>query len=154
MPDGLPKPALRTNNASRSANTPLAGVTDEIPMVNPGSKHTMLGQWRIVIKQAEDAAKAGRFDEALALVSRPDVADHRQAIGLRDRLAQDLVGRGARRAEADDTAGAMADLDLAETHGAAPDLLATARMKVAERVADDIKADLDAGDPFKVAEQV
>jgi hypothetical protein len=41
-------------------------------MVNPGGNLTMLGQWRIVIKQAEDAARAGRFDEALALITRPD----------------------------------------------------------------------------------
>ena len=93
-------------------------------MVNPGGERTMLGQWRIVIKQAETAAKAGRFDEALAFATRPDVAEHRLMVGLRNRLAQDLVGRGARRAEADDTAGAIADLDLAEKHGAPPDLLA------------------------------
>ncbi|MDB5350921.1 MAG: hypothetical protein JWN86_2168 [Planctomycetota bacterium] len=129
-------------------------MTDEIPMVNPGGNLTMLGQWRIVIKQAEDAAKAGRFDEALALVTRPDVADHRLSIQLRNRLAQDLVGRGTRRAEADDTVGAIGDLDLAEKHGAAPDLLAAARMKVAERVAEDVKAELDAGDPVKVADRV
>ena len=114
----------------------------------------MLGQWRIVIKQAETAAKAGRFDEALAFATRPDVTEHRLMVGLRNRLAQDLVGRGARRAEADDTAGAIADLDLAEKHGAPPDLLAAARMKVAEREAEDVKADLDAGDPAKVADRV
>jgi len=31
----------------------------------------MLGQWRIVLRQAEEAARAGRFDEALALANRP-----------------------------------------------------------------------------------
>lgn len=123
-------------------------------MVNPGRERTMLGQWRIVIKQAETAAKAGRFDEALAFATRPDVAEHRLMVGLRNRLAQDLVGRGARRAEADDTVGAISDLDLAEKHGAPPDLLAAARMKVAEREAEDVKADLDAGDPAKVADRV
>lgn len=123
-------------------------------MVNPGGERTMLGQWRIVIKQAEEAAKAGRFDEALGFATRPEVADHRLMVALRNRLAENLVGRGARRAEADDTLGAIADLDLAERHGAPPDLLASARMKVAEREAEEIKTELDAGDPIKVADRV
>ena len=62
-------------------------------MVNPGGKSTMLGHWRIVLRQAEEAARAGRFDEALALASRPDVADHHHAVQLRGRLALDLVAR-------------------------------------------------------------
>ena len=123
-------------------------------MVNPGGERTMLGQWRIVIKQAEDAAKAGRFDEALTFATRPDVAEHRLMVNLRNRLAQELVGRAARRAEADDTKGAIDDLDLAEKHGAPPDLLAAARMKVAARETDEIRADLNAGDPAKVADKV
>src|ERR1044071_5631050 len=102
-------------------------------MVNPGGKLTMLGQWRIALRQAEESARAGRFDEALALASRPDVADHRHAIQLPSRLALDLVGRAARRAEADDIAGAIGDLGLAEKFGVEPDTLAAARMKLAER---------------------
>ena len=66
-------------------------------MVNPDGKSTMLGHWRIVLRQAEEAARAGRFDEALALASRPDVADHHHAVQLRGRLALDLIARAARR---------------------------------------------------------
>ena len=51
-----------------------------IPMVNPGGKFTMLGHWRIVLRQAEEAARAGRFDEALTLAGRSDVADHYRAV--------------------------------------------------------------------------
>ena len=114
----------------------------------------MLGQWRIVMKQAEEAAKAGRLDEALRFATRADVADHRLMVSLRDRVAHDLVNRAVRRAEADDTPGAIADLDLAEKNGSPPDLLAAARMKVAEREVEEVKADLDAGDPVKVADRV
>ena len=66
-------------------------------MVNPGGKSIMLGHWRIVLRQAEEAARAGRYDEALALASRPDVADHHHAVQLRGRLAHELVARAARR---------------------------------------------------------
>src|SRR3954464_13132303 len=96
------------------------------PMVNPGGKSTMLGQWRIVLRQAEEAARAGRYNEALALASRPDVADHHHAVQLRGRLSHELIGRAGRRGEADDLAGAIEDLDLAERLGAAPDTLAAA----------------------------
>lgn len=114
----------------------------------------MLGQWRVVLRQAEESARAGRFDEALALASRPGVADHRQALLLRNRLAQDLVGRAERRARSDDVSGAIADLDLAEQAGAAPDVLAAARLAVADRVGDEVAILLDAGDPCRALERI
>lgn len=106
------------------------------------------------MRQAEESARAGRLDEALALASRPDVADHRQALLLRSRLALDLIGRATRRAEADDVAGGIADLELAERHGAPPDALAAARLRVADLVADEVRAGLVAGDPARVIERV
>src|SRR5258708_39426317 len=93
-------------------------------MVNPDGKSTMLGQWRMVLRQADELARAGRFTEALALANQPDVADHRQAVQLKGRLVLDLIGRGTRRGQADDLAGAVGDFDPAEKVGAAPDPLA------------------------------
>jgi hypothetical protein len=121
--------------------------------VNQGGNPTMLGQWRVVLKQAEESARAGHYDEAMALASRPDVADHRQAVQLRARLAKELVARAQRRSEADDHTGAMDDLDLAESQGAAPDVLAAARLRVADLVADDLRLALEAGDPSTVADR-
>ena len=114
----------------------------------------MLGHWRIVLRQAEESARAGRYDEALALTGRPDVADHRRVLQLRARLAHDLVGRAGRRAAGDDVAGALDDLDTAEKLGAAPDALAAARLTVAERVAEDVRADLEGGDPARVVDRI
>ena len=123
-------------------------------MVNPGGKSTMMGHWRIVLRQAEEAARAGRFDEAYALASRPDVTDHHHAVQFRNRLALDLIARATRRGAADDLAGAIEDLDLGERIGAAPDSLAAARLNLADRVADEIRVDLDAGDPVRALERV
>ncbi|WP_435008919.1 FHA domain-containing protein [Tundrisphaera lichenicola] len=114
----------------------------------------MLGQWRIALKQAEEAARAGRFDEALALASRADVVDHHHAVQLRGKLAMELVARAGRRGEADDLAGAIDDLRVAEGLGAPPDALAAARLSLADRVAVEIRADLDAGEPGRVAERI
>jgi hypothetical protein len=124
------------------------------PMVNSDGKSTMLGQWRIALRQADEAARAGRFDEALALASRPEVIDHHHAIQLRNKLAMELVGRATRRGEADDLAGAIDDLRVAEGLGAPPDALAATRLSLAERVAVEVRADLDAGEPGRVAERI
>src|SRR4051794_5648793 len=123
-------------------------------MVQSGGESTMLGQWRVVLRQAEEAAKAGRYDEALALASRPDVADHHHAVQLRGRLAHELIARAGRRGEADDLAGAIDDLNLAERLGAAPDALAAARLRLADRVAAEVRDDLDAGEPGRVVERI
>lgn len=126
----------------------------EIPMVNPGSESTMLGHWRIVLRQAEEAARAGRYDEAYALASRPDVADHNQAVQLRGKLGLDLIARANRRGAADDLTGAIEDLHLAERIGAPPDSLAAARLSLADRVADEVRANLDAGEPARALERI
>lgn len=134
-------------------NIRRSGLADP-PVLNPGSKSTMLGHWRVALKQAEEAARAGRLEEALALASRPDVADHRQAAQLRGRLAFDLIGRAGRRGQADDVAGAISDLQAAEQYGGAPDALAAARLSLADRVAEEIRADLDAGEVVRVVERI
>src|SRR5580704_16038955 len=123
-------------------------------MVNPGGESTMLGQWRIVLRQAEEAARLGRYEEAYTLANRPGVSDHHHAVQFRSRLALDLIARATRRGGVDDLAGAIEDLDLAERIGAPPDSLAAARLSLADRVADEVRSDLDAGEPVRVLERV
>ena len=123
-------------------------------MVNPGGESTMLGHWRIVLRQAEEAARVGRFEEAYALANRPDVADHHHAVQFRSRLALDLIARATRRGVVDDLAGAIEDLDLAERIGAPPDSLAAARLNLADRVAEEVRVDLDAGEPVRALERI
>lgn len=114
----------------------------------------MLGQWRIILKQAEEAARAGRFEEALALSTRDEVADHHNAVLFRSKLAQELTARAGRRGAADDVAGAVEDLGLAERLGAAPDALAAARLKLADQVGGEVRDALDAGEPSRVVERI
>ncbi len=123
-------------------------------MVNPGGEQTMLGLWRMALKQAGESAKAGRFAEALTLTLRPDVADHRRVVEFRGRLALDLIARASRRAQADDVGGAIEDLDLAERFGAAPDTLAAGRLSVADRAAEEVRADLELGEAERVVSRV
>ena len=100
--------AKRVLEGSFTMHWPPASAAQEItiPMVNPGGESTMLGHWRIVLRQAEEAARAGRFEEAFALASRPDVTDHHHSVQFRGRLALDLIARATRRGAVDDLAGA------------------------------------------------
>jgi hypothetical protein len=123
-------------------------------MVNPGGESTMLGQWRIVLRQAEEAARLGRYEEAYLLATRAGVSDHHQAVQFRTRLALDLIARATRRGGVDDVPGAIEDLNLSERIGAPPDSLAAARLNLADRVADEVRADLDAGEPVRVLERI
>jgi hypothetical protein len=123
-------------------------------MVNPGGESTMLGHWRMVLRQAEEAARVGRFEEAYTLATRPDVADHHHAVQFRSRLALDLIARATRRGAVDDLNGAVEDLDLAERMGAPPDSLAAARLSLADRVVEEVRTDLDAGDPARALERI
>src|SRR5271156_4726059 len=123
-------------------------------MVNPGGESTMLGHWRIVLRQAEEAARAGRFDEAYALANRPDVMDHHHSVQFRGRLALDLIARATRRGAGDDLAGAIEDLNLAGRIGAPPDSLAAARVSRAARVAGEVRGDRGAGEPLRALERI
>jgi len=123
-------------------------------MVNPGSESTMLGHWHMVLRHAEEAARVGRFEEAYTLANRPDVADHHHVVQFRARLALDLIARATRRGVADDLTGAVEDLDLAERIGAPPDSLAAARLSLADRVAEEVRINLDAGDPVRTLERI
>jgi hypothetical protein len=132
-------------------------VTIPIPIPTldqPDGRATMLGHWRVVLKQAEEAARAGRYDEALALSGRPDVAEFRQAVQLRARLTRELIDRAVRRAEAEDLDGAIVDLALAEVHHAPPDALAAARRDLAVKAAGDIERALQAAEPSRAVERV
>jgi hypothetical protein len=123
-------------------------------MVNPGGESAMLGHWRIVLRQAEEAARGGRFEDAYALASRADIADHHHAVQFRSRLALDLITRATRRGTVDDLSGAIEDLDLAERMAAPPDSLAAARLNLADRVADEVRSSLDAGEPARALDRI
>src|SRR6185437_15877367 len=70
------------------------------------------------------------------------------------RMALDLIARATRRGAVDDLTGAVEDLDLAERMGAPPDSLAAARLSLADRVAEEVRTDLDAGDPARALERI
>src|SRR5262245_17620660 len=107
----------------------------------------MFGQWRLTLRQAEEAARAERFEEALELAARPALANHLQAGKLRNQIALLLVKRAEQHVRLGQSQAAWDDLREAERAGAPRDKLAAVRAELTERGARDMRAALDAGDP-------
>lgn len=107
----------------------------------------MFAQWRLTLRQAEEAVRADRFEEALELARRPEVADQRQAGQLRNRIALQLVERAREHVRQGHSQAAWHDLRQAELAGAPTPKVVQVRGELTERGAAEIRAALDAGDP-------
>ncbi len=107
----------------------------------------MFGQWRLTLRQAEEAVRAERFDEALELAGRPEVAEHRQAGELRNKIALRLVDRARDFVRHGHSSAAWHDLRKAELAGAPGAKVAQVRGELTERGAAEVLAALDACDP-------
>jgi len=107
----------------------------------------MFGQWRLTLRQAEEAVRAERFEEALDLARRPELADHRLAGKLRERIALRLIDRARQQLRLGQSHAAWQDLREAERAGAPGGQLAEARSELTERASAEIRSALDACDP-------
>jgi tetratricopeptide (TPR) repeat protein len=74
----------------------------------------MFGFAWLAIRQAREALKQGRLEEAHRLLTQPAIRDHRAVGDLLAQLARGYVEHGERQLELDDTEGAWRDLLQAE----------------------------------------
>jgi len=74
----------------------------------------MLANWRLHLKAAEQALEAGRLDEALALCTRPEVAQRREARELLARLGRAWQQRARQQLDHGQSRAAWRDLRRAE----------------------------------------
>ncbi len=109
----------------------------------------MFGQWRLTLCQAEEALRSERFEEALELARRPELADHRQAVRLRDRIAGRLLDRAQEHLGQGHSHAAWNDLRQAELAGAPGARVESVRAELAERGVAEVRAALDAGNPIQ-----
>src|SRR5947199_188754 len=80
----------------------------------------MFGFAWLTLRQAQEALRNGRLEEALRLVELPAVRNHRRAGELLAQLARAYLDRGEQRLKADDAEVAWADLLQGELLGAGP----------------------------------
>jgi tetratricopeptide (TPR) repeat protein len=114
----------------------------------------MLGFAWLTLRQAQEALKNGRLEEALRLLSQPGAQDQRGAGAQIAQLARAFAERGERFLRQDDVEAAWRDLLQAEqlqTAERAPERLrqALTRLGLAE-----VRAFLVAGDPTRADEAI
>ncbi|MFQ5492094.1 MAG: hypothetical protein ACE5GE_15360, partial [Phycisphaerae bacterium] len=86
----------------------------------------MLSRLLIVrLKAAENALKAGRFDEAFRLATEPDIREHRRGAAVLEKLTDRFLARARVHFKADRFTEALLDLTKAEAAG-------TRRAEIAE----------------------
>jgi hypothetical protein len=112
----------------------------------------MLGLGWLTLRQANEALKSGRVEEAHRLLCQPGAQGHKGSWELLQQVAQAFVQRGQRHLQHEDTAAAWNDLLQAEQIGVSDDGAARLRQTLVERGLDEATALLNAGEPARAAE--
>ncbi|MFO0877489.1 MAG: hypothetical protein U0840_08955 [Gemmataceae bacterium] len=114
----------------------------------------MFGFAWLTIRQAQEALRNGRLEEALRLVEQPAVRGHRKAGDLLTRIARAYVERGEQHLKRDDVTRAWADLLQAEQLGVAPRVADGLRKGLTRLGLAELRAVLHSGDLPRAEESV
>jgi len=112
----------------------------------------MLGFAWLTLRQAQEALKNGRLEEAQRLLQEPGMLAQKGAGDLLQEVARAFVGRGERHLAHEDPAGAWNDLLLAEQVGVADTDSARLRQALIRQGLGDARALLEAGEPGRAAD--
>lgn len=112
----------------------------------------MLGFAWLTLRQANEALKNGRLEEAHRLVCQPDAQGHKGSWELLQQVAHAFVERGRRHLQHDDAVAAWNDLVQAEQIGVSDDSAARLRQELIQRGLAEATELLDAGEPARAAE--
>jgi hypothetical protein len=111
----------------------------------------MLGYGWLAVRQAQEALRNGRLDEAHHLLRQPGAEGHKQSWELLRRLARDFAERGAHHFTADDLEAAWKDLMRAEQVGGAEEVTTRLRQSLTRRGLAEVRSLLEAGEPARAA---
>jgi hypothetical protein len=114
----------------------------------------MLGMAWLTLRQAQEALKSGRLEEAQRLLAQSGAQGHKQSWPLLQQVAQGFVERGQRHLERSDPEPAWADLLRAEQVGAAETSAADLRQRLTRLAIADVRARLEVGQPARASEAV
>jgi hypothetical protein len=114
----------------------------------------MLGFAWLTLRQAQEALKNGRLEEAQRLLEQPVARSHRRTHELVVNLARRFVERGERCLDLDDVEGAWRDLLLAEALGTAERTGDRLRQTLTGLGMAELRALLQAGDTARSEEAV
>lgn len=114
----------------------------------------MFGFAWLAIRQAREALKQGRLEEAHRLLTQPAIRDHRAAGELLPRLVRAYVERGQRHLKQEDAEGAWRDLLQAEQLQTAEKCVDSLRQALVRLGLAQVRALLQAGDPLRADEAI
>jgi hypothetical protein len=112
----------------------------------------MLGFAWLALRQAQEALKNGRLEEAQRLLCQPAAHGHKRSWELLQQVAQGFVARGERHWQHENAAAAWNDLVAAEQMGAADSAAFRLRQKLTRLGLDEARALLEAGEPGRALE--
>jgi tetratricopeptide (TPR) repeat protein len=107
----------------------------------------MFGFAWLTLRQAQEALKNGRLEEALRLVEQPGARNHRRTGGLLVQLARAFAERGERHLKLEKTDQAWDDLLRSEALGTADKSAERLRQALASLGLAEVRALLLAGEP-------
>src|ERR1700722_1342432 len=111
----------------------------------------MLGMAWLTLRQAQEALKNGRLEDAQRLLAQSGAHGHKQSWPLLQQVAQGFVDRARRHLERNDADAAWGDLLRAEQVGAAEEAAAELRQKLTRSAIADVRARLEGGQPARAA---
>lgn len=113
----------------------------------------MLGFGRVAMRQAREALRSGRLEEAQRLLCQPDAQGHKGSWELMQQVARGYLQRAERHLRHEDVTAAWDDLIQAEQAGGG-DAAAALRQTMTRRALSEIHACLEAGEPARAVSLV
>jgi tetratricopeptide (TPR) repeat protein len=119
-----------------------------------GTGSIMFGLGWLAIRQAQEALKNERLEEAQRLLGQPAVQGHKRSYELLQQLARGFAERGERHLRREDPVAAWNDLLQAEQVGAAENAAARLRQALTRQGITEARALLEAGEPARALEAI
>src|SRR5947199_5418312 len=114
----------------------------------------MLGFVWLTVRQAQEALRTGRLEEALELLGQPTVRAHKRSNDLLQQLARAFTERGERHLRHDDSIAAWNDLLKAEQVGVQESAVVRLRQALTRLGIAEVRALLEAGEPGRAAQAI
>jgi hypothetical protein len=114
----------------------------------------MFGFTWLTLRQAEQALRSGRLEEAVRLLEQPSVRNHRRGAELTSTLAHAFLERGERALDHDNPEGAWANLLQAEHLGLADRSCERLRQKLVQLALAELRGVLLAGDLVRAEQAI
>jgi hypothetical protein len=114
----------------------------------------MLGFAWLALRQAQEALKNGRLEEAQRLLCQPGAHGHKRSWELLQQVTQGFVNRGERYLQHENAPAAWNDLIAAEQMGAADSAAFRLRQELTRLGLAEVRDLLEAGEPGRALEMV